>query len=97
MKDCVLQGGIYTVGEFQKAESKTKIALHKNKSTNILVAELTRGISSTPSSPPSSPLPLLGEVTYKYVVDTSPLSLKIPEQVSEFSNRLVTTLNSLSS
>ena len=61
LKDPVLQGGIYAVGELRKRESKNKvtcISLRKNKSINILVAELET--ESTTSS-----LPCMGSVSYK--------------------------------
>ena len=92
-KDAVLQGGIYAVGEFRKPESKHEIAciaLHKNKSMNVMVAKLDTGC--TPATP-SLVGNVLGRVTYKYVVDTVPLDLKVAETVGIFANRLVKTLN----
>ena len=60
--DVTLQGGIYTVGQFRKRECGRKvccIALLKNKSMNILVAELK---DPTPTGS-SLLLNVLGEVT----------------------------------
>ena len=91
-KDAVLQGGIYAVGEFRKPESKHEIAciaLHKNKSMNVMVAKLDTGC--TPATP-SLVGNVLGRVTYKYVVNTVPLNLKVAETVGIFANRLVKTL-----
>ena len=92
-KDAVLQGGIYAVEELRKPECKYQIAciaLHKNKSINVMVAELDTGC--TPATP-SLMGNVLGRVTYKYVVNTVPLDLKVAETVGIFANRLVKTLN----
>ena len=57
-----MQGGISTVGQFRKINATTNpvtcIALHKNKTANVMVAKLDR--SSSLPSPPDS----LGVVSY---------------------------------
>ena len=72
MNDSALQGGIYyAAGELRKRESKEKITcitLRKYKLASLLIAEL--GTSTAGSHPLA-----MGNVSYKYVVDTIPLSL----------------------
>ena len=92
--DVTLQGGIYTVGQLRKRECGRKvccIALLKNKSMNILVAEL-KDPTPTGSSLLSN---VLGEVTYKYVVGINPLDLSIAEDVDVLASRLVATITTI--
>ena len=87
-KDAVMQGGIYAVGKINATSNPvTCIALHKNKTANVMVAKLDR--SSSPPSPPDS----LGVVSYKYVEDTNPLVLTTADGVMDFANRVTTCLS----
>ena len=85
--DAVLQAGIYSVGMFRKSEVTKKVcvvAVHKNKAANIMLAQLDTS-HSTPDS--------LETVSYKYIQDTNPLSLKSKEGVMDLANRFVTALS----
>ena len=82
-RDAILQCGIYTVGQFQHPEatrsSMACIALHKNKNVNVFMCRLSSGTNT------------LGTVSYRYVGDTSPLSL-YQQDVLEFASRLIFVL-----
>lgn len=91
LNDSALQGGIYAVGELRKRESGKKItciALRKQKSASVLIAELD---DSAASHCPLS----IGGVSYKYVDDTLSLCLKDSYEVATFAKRLVACLTSI--
>ena len=77
-RDAVLQCGIHAVGQFRHPEatrsSMACIALHKNKTVNVLICRLSSGTSDTD-------IDTLGTVSYRYVTDTNPLSLFQQEDV----------------
>ena len=87
-RDTVLQGGIYSVGEFRKKQEVSNeivcIALHENKTANVMLARLDRG-GVLPNN-------ALGSISYKYVEDTNPLSLTSAEGVMNFANRVILSL-----
>ena len=87
-KDAVLQGGICAIGEFRKKKEVSNeilcIALHKNKTANVLLARLDgHGRLSNNA---------LGSVSYKYIQDTNPLSLTSAEGVMDFANLVILSL-----
>lgn len=94
-KDAVLQGGIYAVGQLRKRESKEQVAcvaLHKNKSMNLMVASRS-AVSPRATISPSTRI--VGQVCYKYVADTVPLSTKDLGSVTLLANRMVATLTTI--
>ena len=91
--DPTLQGGIYAVGQLRKRECKDQvacIALHKNKSINIMIASRI-----SPRAPISPSTHIVGQETYKHVVDTVPLSIKDLGPVTTLANRMVATLTTM--
>ena len=97
-KDAVLQGGIYAVGQLLKRDCREQvscIAVHNNKSVNIMVANVSSRSTSahiSPRAPISSSTHMMGCVTYKYVIDTMPLNTKDLGGVILLANRIVWTL-----